>query len=54
MSLAAELRRGVLAGFLAGLLAGLFGLLVAEPTIDRAIALEEQHAATAHAGDSHA
>jgi len=52
MNLAADLRRGLLAGFVAGLVAGLFGLLVAEPTIDHAIALEAQHAAAA--GESHA
>jgi hypothetical protein len=52
VTVAAHLRRGLLAGVLAGLLAGLFGLLVAEPAIDRAIALEEeQHAA---AGEPHA
>jgi Probable cobalt transporter subunit (CbtA) len=53
MKLAADLRRGLLAGVLAGVLAGLFALLVAEPTIDRAIALEEQHAA-ASGGHAHA
>jgi hypothetical protein len=51
MTLAAELRRGLMAGLLAGVLAGLFGLLVAEPTIDRAVALEER-AAAGHAAES--
>jgi predicted cobalt transporter CbtA len=57
MTLAALLRRGILAGLLAGVLAGLFGLLVAEPTIDRAIALEDQRAAATadtSAGHTHA
>jgi predicted cobalt transporter CbtA len=46
--------RGVFAGLLAGLLAGLFALVVAEPTMDRAIALEEQRSAAAHPGEEHA
>ncbi len=37
----AYLRRGMVAGLLAGLLAGLFAFFVGEPSLDRAIALEE-------------
>jgi len=40
------------AGLLAGLLAGLFAFFVGEPTLDRAIALEES--AHAHEGGGHA
>lgn len=36
------------AGLLAGLLAGLFGFLVGEPTLDRAIALEEASSGAHH------
>jgi len=54
MTFAGTLWRGVVAGLLAGALAGLFALVVAEPTMDRAIALEEQHAAAGHPGDDHA
>jgi predicted cobalt transporter CbtA len=42
------LRRGLAAGLLAGLLAGLFAFLVGEPTLDRAIALEEASAGAHH------
>jgi hypothetical protein len=45
------LRRGVAAGVVAGLLAGLVGLVVAEPNMDAAIALE-QAAAHAPSADS--
>jgi hypothetical protein len=48
----AYLRRGMAAGLLAGLLAGLFAFFVGEPTLDRAIALEES--AHAHEGGGHA
>ncbi len=41
----ASLRRGLAAGALAGLLAGLLGLVVGEPAIDSAVAIEEQAAA---------
>jgi hypothetical protein len=44
---ASYLGRGLAAGLLAGLLAGLFAFFVGEPTLDRAIALEE-HAGAAH------
>lgn len=44
----AYLRRGMAAGLLAGLLAGLFGFLVGEPTLDRAIALEEASSGAHH------
>ncbi|MEW6581601.1 MAG: CbtA family protein [Actinomycetota bacterium] len=37
--------RGLVIGLIAGLLAGAFAYAVGEPRIDRAIALEEQHAA---------
>lgn len=47
MSTAGSLKRGLAAGLLGGLLAALFAFVVAEPTIDRAIALEERAAATA-------
>ena len=40
----AYLRRGIVAGLVAGALAGMVGLLVAEPTLDEAIALEETSA----------
>ncbi|MBB1259511.1 CbtA family protein [Streptomyces alkaliterrae] len=39
------LGRGLLAGGVAGLTTGLFGLLLAEPVMDRAIRLEEERAA---------
>ncbi len=39
----ASLKRGLLAGLLAGLFAALFVFVIAEPVIDRAIALEGQH-----------
>jgi predicted cobalt transporter CbtA len=42
------LRRGLAAGLLAGLLAGLFAFLFAEPSLDRAIALENAAHAGAH------
>jgi predicted cobalt transporter CbtA len=42
------LRRGMAAGLLAGLLCGLFAFLVGEPTLDRAIALEEASESTHH------
>ena len=44
----AYLRRGMVAGLLAGLLAGLFAFLVGEPTLERAIALEEASAGAHH------
>ncbi len=37
------LRRGLLAGLLAGVLAGIFAFVFAEPILDRAIALENEH-----------
>ncbi len=37
------LRRGLLAGLLAGVLAGIFAFAFAEPILDRAIALENEH-----------
>src|SRR5207245_6419531 len=37
--------RGAVCGLLAGLVAGLFALVIAEPLIDHAIALESQRAA---------
>jgi predicted cobalt transporter CbtA len=51
MSFAGSLRRGLAAGLLAGLLTALFAFVVAEPTIDRAIAFEEQAAAAATTHD---
>ena len=45
----AYLRRGLTAGLLAGLLAGLFAYLFAEPSLDRAIELEN----AAHTGEHH-
>ncbi len=36
-------RRGLLAGLLAGVLAGIFAFVFAEPILDRAIALENEH-----------
>lgn len=42
--------RGVVAGLVAGVLAGVLALAIAEPSIDRAIAYEELHAAHGHAG----
>lgn len=44
--------RGLAAGALAGLAAGLLALAIAEPSIERAIAYEEMHAAAAIAGDA--
>ena len=44
----AYLRRGMAAGLLAGLLAGLFGFLVGEPSLDKAIALEEASSGAHH------
>ncbi len=44
----AYLRRGMAAGLLAGLLAGLFAFFVGEPTLDRAIALEEASSGAHH------
>lgn len=41
----AYLRRGIAAGLVAGALAGMVGLIVAEPTLDEAIALEDTNAA---------
>ncbi len=38
-----HLRRGLLAGLLAGALAGIFAFVLAEPILDRAIALENEH-----------
>jgi predicted cobalt transporter CbtA len=38
----ASLKRGLIAGLIAGLFAALFAFVVAEPVIDRAIAIEEQ------------
>jgi predicted cobalt transporter CbtA len=46
--LASYLRRGIAAGLLAGLLAGLFAFIFGEPTVDRAIQLEEVAAADQH------
>jgi predicted cobalt transporter CbtA len=54
MSLAGSLKRGLAAGLLAGLLTALFAFVVAEPTIDRAIAFEEQAAAAATTTHDHA
>ena len=56
--LAPYLRRGIAAGLLAGLLAGLFAFIFGEPTVDRAIQLEEtavadQHEEEAAGGHSH-
>jgi Probable cobalt transporter subunit (CbtA) len=44
----AYLRRGLAAGLLAGLLAGLFAFFVGEPSLDRAIALEEASGGAHH------
>ena len=44
----AYLRRGMAAGLLAGLLCGLFAFVVGEPTLDRAIALEEASGSAHH------
>lgn len=41
------LLRGLVAGLIAGLLAALFAYLVAEPALDKAISLEEEHAQAA-------
>ncbi|MEW6636553.1 MAG: CbtA family protein [Actinomycetota bacterium] len=50
----AYIGRGLATGLLAGLLAGLFALLFAEPTIDRAIALEGHgHNEGSHAASLH-
>lgn len=54
MSFAGSLKRGLAAGLLAGLLTALFAFVVAEPTIDRAIALEDQTAAAATTPHDHA
>lgn len=52
MSFTGSLKRGLVAGICAGLLAALFAFVVAEPTLDRAIALEGTHAAgLSHTGD---
>ncbi|MEO6712983.1 MAG: CbtA family protein [Mycobacteriales bacterium] len=52
MTITGSLKRGLVAGLCAGLLAALFAFVVAEPTMDRSIALEESRAAaTAHQGD---
>ena len=56
--LASYLRRGIAAGLLAGLLAGLFAFFFGEPSVDRAIQLEEtaaadQHEEVAAGGHSH-
>ena len=45
-ALGASLRRGLLAGLAAGVLLGIFHLLVSEPLIDRALAVEEKAAGT--------
>ena len=50
----ALLNRALVAGLAAGLLLALYTLVVVEPTIDRAVALEEQTAAAASDGHSHA
>jgi predicted cobalt transporter CbtA len=44
----AYLRRGLAAGLLAGLLAGFFAFVVGEPTLDKAIALEEASESAHH------
>ena len=43
MSFTGSLTRGLVAGVCAGILAALFAFVVAEPTLDRAIALEAAH-----------
>ncbi|MDK1473758.1 CbtA family protein [Streptomyces sp. 549] len=48
------LRHGLLAGGAAGLVTGLFALLLAEPVMDRAIALEEERSAASGSGHDHA
>lgn len=45
--IAAHVRRGVVAGLLAGLLAGIVGMVVAGPSVDAAIAIEEAAAGIA-------
>jgi predicted cobalt transporter CbtA len=54
VSLAGSLRRGLAAGLAAGLLAALFAFVVAEPVMDRAIALEDSRAAAAAHDATHA
>jgi predicted cobalt transporter CbtA len=50
---AGSLRRGLVAGLLAGILAAVFAFVFAEPTIDRAIAFEEQRAAATAPAATH-
>jgi predicted cobalt transporter CbtA len=45
MTITGSLKRGLVAGTCAGILAALFAFVIAEPTINRSIALEEQRAA---------
>lgn len=47
----ASLRRGLAAGLLGGITSGLFLLVVGEPSIDRAIQLEQMAASGEHAAD---
>ncbi|HKC74175.1 MAG TPA: CbtA family protein [Chloroflexota bacterium] len=47
MSIGHHILRGVVCGLLAGLLAGFVALVVVEPTIDRAVALEAQRSIAA-------
>ena len=57
MTTSSSLRRGLVAGVCSGILAAVFAFVVAEPTLDRAIALEGRRAAAAAAGtdsDGHA
>ena len=49
--IASYLRRGMAAGLLAGLLAGLFAFLLGEPSVDRAIQIEEAAAAAEQQGE---
>lgn len=52
MTITGSLARGLVAGICAGLLAALFAFVVAEPTINRSIALEEQRAAATATANS--
>src|SRR5438094_63313 len=54
MSIGGLVIRGAVCGLLAGLVAGLFALVIAEPLIDHAIALESQRVAAEAAAQGRA
>lgn len=53
MTFTGSLKRGLVAGVCAGILAAVFAFVFAEPTLDRAIALEDQRAAAGQTTADH-